>query len=323
MTLRRVLVTGATGFFGRHICKALLAAGYEVTVAVRRFDSAAIDPDIKIINVGEIGPGTNWEKALDGVEVIIHAAARTHVFGERPDVSEKAYRSINFEATKALATQAAESGVQQFIFISSVKAGGEFSKPGWPLRAEAPPAPEDAYGRTKLEAEKFLVDMACMAHMDIMILRAPLIYGPGLRGNMLSLFKAVSKGIILPFKGINNRRDLIYVLNLVDATMCAIRHKKFPKHIYYVCDADAVSTAELVHQISSALNRPARLFFLPIFILKILGCIIGYSHGIRKLTETLEVDGTEFCKDAEWAPPFSMKEGLASTAAWFKSHSIK
>ena len=321
--MSRVLVTGATGFVGGHLCKTLLAAGYAVTAATRRTDAPEIHPDVRTVNVGEIGPRTDWQKALDSVEFVIHAAARTHVLRERLGVSENSYRRINLEATRTLAAQAAERGVRRFIFISSVKVGGEFSIPGRPLRAVSLPAPEDAYGRTKLEAEEALVDMACTAHMDILILRVPLIYGPGVKGNMLSLFKVVNKGMVLPLKCINNRRDLIYVLNLVDATMRAIERKNFSKKIYYVCDGEPVSTTDLVRQISCALNRPARLFFLPISILKILGCITGQSHGIRKLTQTLEVDGTEFCEEAEWGSPFSMKEGLASTAAWFKSQSIK
>ncbi len=321
--MRRVLVTGATGFVGVHVCKALLAAGYAVTAATRRTDVPEIQPDVRIINVGEIGPSTDWQEALDDVEFVVHAAARTHVLRERPDVSERSYRRINLDATKTLATQAAKSGVRRFIFLSSVKAGGEFSNPGRPLRAEFSPSPEDAYGRTKLEAEEVLVEIACMAHMDVLILRAPLIYGPGVKGNMLSLFMAVNKGMILPLKHINNKRDLIYVSNLVDAIMRILERKTFSKKIYYVCDGEPVSTADLVRQISCVLDRPARLFSVPISILKILSWVMGQSNGIRKLTQTLEVDGTEFCKDAEWGSPFSMKEGLASTAAWFKSQSIK
>ena len=165
--------------------------------------------------------------------------------------------------------------------------------------------------------------MACVEHTDVLILRAPLIYGPGMKGNMLSLFKAVNKGLVLPLKYTNNKRDLIYVHNLVDAIMHTIERPKFPKKIYYVCDSEPVSTANLVRKIACALDKPARLISLPASILKILGWILGLSNGVRKLTQTLEVDGAEFGEDAEWRAPFSRKEGLASTAAWFKSQSIK
>ena len=305
------------------MCKALLGAGYAVTAATRSANVTGIDADAKIVNVGEIGPNTDWHQALDGVEFIIHAAARTHAVHGRMDVSECAYRRINLEATRALGEQAAEAGVQRFIFISSVKAGGEFSLPGRPLRADFPPTPEDSYGRTKLEAESALFDLASKRRMDVLVLRAPLIYGPGVKGNLLSLLKAVDKGLFLPLKLTNNKRDLIYVYNLVDAILRTIELKKFAQKIYYVCDGESISTSELVRRISTALDRPARLIPIPVFILKTLGAIVGQSSGVRKLTQTLEVDGTKFCRDADWVSPFSMTEGLASTAAWFKSQSIK
>ena len=321
--MRRALVTGATGFVGSHTCKALLAAGYAVTAATRRTKAPEIHPDAKVVNVGEIGPHTDWQQALDGVDVVIHAAARTHTLRERIASPENSYQTINTLATRALAIQAVECGVRRLIFISSVKAGGEFSNPGQPLLADFLPAPEDAYGRTKLEAEEILIDLACAGRMDVLILRVPLIYGPRVKGNMLTLFKAVNKGMILPLKCTNNKRDLIYVHNLVDAIMRIIELQKFDQKLYYLCDGDSISTADLVRQISCALDKPARLICLPTPILKILGWIIGQSNAVRKLTQTLEVNGAKFCEDAEWRAPFSRKEGLASTAAWFKSQSIK
>ena len=317
--MRRVLVTGATGFVGRHICQALIAAGYVITAATRSPSATGIHPDVKIVNVGNIGPDTDWRQALDGVEIVIHAAGRTHVLREPKDISEESYKRTNFEATRALGNQAVKGGAERFIFISSVKAGGEFSIPGQPLRAESFPAPEDPYGRTKLAAEAALFELARESQMKVLALRAPLIYGPGIKGNLLSLFKVVDRGIILPLKHTNNKRDLIYVRNLIAAIMKTIDLQNISHKVYYVCDGKSVSTSDLVKQISAALGRPARLICLPIPILRILGWIFGQSSRVRRLTETLEIDGTQFCKDAEWIPPFTMKEGLASTASWFKS----
>ena len=321
--MTRALVTGATGFIGGHICKALLNAGYAVTAVTRSAEALGIHPDAKIVNVGEIGPDTDWEQALDGVDIVIHAAARAHALRDGLGGKENAYRRINFEATRALGTQAVERGVQRFIFLSSVKAGGEFSLPGRPLKADLPPAPEDAYGRTKLEAEAALLNAASAGKMEVLILRLPLVYGPGVKGNLFSLFNIVNQGMFLPLKRINNKRDLIYVHNLVDAVMRAIELHNFAERIYYVCDGESVSTSELVVKISRALNRPYRLIFVPMPIFKILALLVGKSGSFRKLTQSLEVDGGKFCRDADWEAPFTMKEGLASTAAWFKSQSVK
>ena len=317
--MRRALVTGATGFVGGHICNALLNAGYAVTAATRRTKALQINPDAKIVNVGEIGPDTDWRPALDGVEIVIHAAARTHVLRDRKGISENAYRRINQEATAALGYQAAISGVERFIFLSSVKAGGERSLLGFPLSVDQAPAPDDFYGRTKLAAEKALLEVSCKQKMGVVVLRAPLIYGPWLKGNLLSLFNAVNRGIILPLKAVENQRDMIYVMNLVDAILKSLQVSVHGCHTYYVCDGESVSTAELIRRIASALERTPRLFSCPLHLLRLMGWMTGNSQSVNRLTDTLQVDGQSFCQDLEWSAPFSMKEGLACTAAWYKS----
>jgi nucleoside-diphosphate-sugar epimerase len=315
----RVLVTGATGFVGGHLCAALLQAGHQVTAAVRL--EGVIRPKIGIreIGLGDFGPESNWRKALVDVDVVMHVAARAHVLRETADDPEAAYRRVNVEATAALATQAAASGARRFIFLSSVKAGAEQTHSRIPLRVDMTPQPEGAYGRTKLLAEKNLVELGEKTGMETVILRSPLIYGPGIKGNLLSLFNAVDKGLPLPLRWVDNRRDLLFVGNLIAAMMHAMGIPAQQCGPYYVCDGEAISVAELIRRIAHALDRPARLLPVPPIFLRLVGAMSGRSETIKRLTGSLLIDGDTFCQRVNWMPPYTMKEGLAQTAAWYKS----
>jgi len=269
--------------------------------------------------MGSIGPDSNWRETLDDVDVIIHLAARTHVMRNTAPDPEAAYRRINVEATAALANQAAASGVQRFILLSSVKAGAEQSFSRIPLRVDMAPKPEDAYGRTKLMAEKNLTELGENTGMETVILRSPLIYGPDMKGNLLSLFNAVDKGLPLPLRWVDNRRDFLFVGNLVAAMMHALGIQADQCGFYYVCDGEAISVAELVRRIAHALDRPARLLPVPPILLRLAGAMSGRSETIKRLTGSLQIDGDTFCQSVNWTPPYTMKEGLAKTAAWYKS----
>ena len=271
----RVLVTGATGFVGTHLCAALLEAGHQVTATVRRPGIIRSHPGVREVAMGGIGTDSNWSKALDDVDVVIHLAARTHVMRDTAVNPEAAYQRVNVEATAALATQAAARGAKRFILLSSVKAGAEQSCGRIPLRIDMMPQPEDAYGRTKLVAERVLTELGENSGMETIILRSPLIYGPGIKGNLLSLFDAVYKGVPLPLRSVNNRRDFLFIENLVAAIIHAMGIQSHQCGSYYVCDGEAISVAELTRRIANALNRPVRLLPAPVALLRLAGVISG------------------------------------------------
>jgi UDP-glucose 4-epimerase len=225
---------------------------------------------------------------------------------EAPD-PEAAFDRTNHRATARLAAQAAEAGVRRFLFLSSVKVHGDRSDR--PLSAADVPAPTDAYGRSKLAAEQALARHS--GRMATVALRPPLVYGPGAKGNFLSLLRAVDRGLPLPLAAIDNRRSLIHVENLADAILAAL---DAPSGIYLPSDRDDVSTAMLVRRIAAALGRPARLFPVPPAILRGLAAAAGKSAAIERLAGTLTVDGAL----PGWHPPCSMSEGLAATASWYR-----
>ena len=314
-----ILITGATGFVGGHLCSKFLQEGHVVRAAVRRSSDFDTAQNLDIVEVGDIGRDTDWKYALKDIDIVIHTAARTHIARQSHGDCEALYWSENVEATEALAIQAVGSGVHRFIFLSSVKAGGESSEISGPLCSEMLPTPEDAYGRTKLAAEDVLFSLAGKNEMEVVVLRAPLIYGPGIKGNLLSLFSVVNRGIPLPLKWTHNRRDLLCIFNLLDAVGLLLQAEIVSGRRYYICDGEPISTPELIRRIADALDRPVRLFPVPVPILRLAGRISGCSSAISKLTKSLEVDGAAFCREVGWSPPFQMKEGLAQTAAWYKS----
>lgn len=290
---RRVVVTGAGGFVGRALCPALQRASWSVVPAGRR-------------DTGDIGPATDWRPLLDGAEAVVHLAARVHVM--RDDGAEPAaFDRVNHLATARLAAQAAEAGVRRFVFMSSVKVHGDVSD--HPLRADDPPSPTDPYGRSKLAAEAALAGHS--ARMATAILRPPLVYGPGVKGNFLSLMRAIDRGWPLPFAAVANRRSLIQLGNLVDAARAAL---EAPPGIYLPSDGEDVSTPALVRRIAAALGRPARLYSVPPAMLRGLAAAAGKTAALERVTGSLTVDG----RLAGWKPPFAMAEGLAATAAWYR-----
>ena len=312
----RVLVTGATGFVGRYLCPLLTERGHQVTAAVREVPVVAISGANRTVAVGGIGPDTDWSEALDGIEGIIHLAARTHVMKDRATDPEGLYRDVNVGGTTGLAAAAINYGILRFVYLSSVKALAERSGKQT-LNESMSPAPEDAYGRTKLEAEKALLAIARGTDMKAVILRPPLIYGPGVKANLLKLLKACDKRLPLPLKLIKNKRSLIYLGNLADALICVLEADGLSVETFLVSDGEAVSTPELVRRISDALGRSPRLAPVPVWVLQLAGALTGKTDIIERLTGSLEIDDSNIREQLGWTPPFSMLQGLAQTAAWF------
>ncbi len=295
--MRNVLVTGAGGFVGRHLMPVLKKAGWNVKGVGRR-------------EIGDIELDLDWQQHLNGIDAVVHLAARVHRLGEKgddPAVNESHFRA-NCNATINLALQADLMGVRKFIFVSTVKVLG--NKNDRPFDRNAMVNPSDPYSRSKAAAEKLLIQK--IKTMRTSIIRPPLIYGPYVRGNFRKLIRIVEAGLPLPFANIKNARSLLYVGNLADAIRVAL---DAPPGIYLPSDRGAVSTETLIRTLADALDRPTRLFPAPIALLRVAGYVTGKADMIHRLIDSLTVDGNI----PDWHPPYSFEEGIAETAAWWQT----
>jgi len=309
----RVLVTGADGFVGSHLCPALAAAGYAVRRAVRSLKPGETAPAIE---VGAIGAETDWTRALEGVACVIHLAARTHVLEETARDPAGEFHKTNVAATRRIAEQARAAGVRRVVYLSSVKVNGE-STPLARYTEQDPPQPEDGYGRSKWAAEQALMAAAAGSGTDAVVLRPPLVYGPGVKGNFRRLAALVARGIPLPFGSIRNRRSLIYVENLAHAIVASVAAPQAAGKTYLVSDDEDVSTPELVRALARALAVPARVFPFPVALLHAAGALTGRRDAIVRLTGSLAVDTAAIRRDLDWKPPYPLAHGLGRTAQWY------
>ncbi|MFP5516281.1 MAG: UDP-glucose 4-epimerase family protein, partial [Alphaproteobacteria bacterium] len=281
----RVLLTGATGFVGRHTVPLLAARGHRVRAALRTFSEGPWEPAV----VGDIGPDTDWSSALAGIDAVIHMAARVHVMRDTASDPLAEFRRVNTAGTIRLAEQAAAAGVKRIVFLSSIKAMVDESRPA-PLDAATVPAPHSPYGVSKLEAERALAEIAARTGMEVAVIRPPLVYGPGAAGNMRALVKLVATGLPLPLGGIRNRRSLIYVGNLADAVVTVLEHPDAAGQTFLVQDGEPLSTADLVRAIAAALDRPARLIPVPQGLMALGAALTGTRAVFDRLAGTLTVD---------------------------------
>ncbi|WP_260293646.1 UDP-glucose 4-epimerase family protein [Sedimenticola hydrogenitrophicus] len=305
----RICVSGANGFVGRDLCASLSADGHGVVRTVR--DKSQGD-----IAVGHIGPDTDWRGALGGCDAVVHLAARVHVMHEKAADPLTEFWKINVGGTRSLAQQAAKEGVKRFIFLSTIKVLGEGQVT--PYRADDPPAPVDAYAISKWEAEKLLADIAAETGMEVVILRPPLVYGQGVKGNFFSLMRAVDRGLPLPLGAIHNQRSLIYLGNLVDAIRVGLSHPAAAGKVFMVSDGEDVSTPELARRVAAALGRPALLLPVSVAWMRWAGRLLGRRAAVERLIGSLAVDIKYIQNDLGWSPPFSMQSGIAATAAWYR-----
>ncbi len=318
--MTRVLVTGGAGFVGRTLCPALLAAGHEVSVSTRNPRAAETADGVQVRPVSGLGPDTDWAAALDGIEAVVHLAARVHVRDERSADPLPEYRRVNTDGTRRLAEAAAAAGVRRLVFLSTIKVNGEATGDA-PFTESDPAAPGDAYAASKCEAEKALFGIAAQGAMEAVVLRPPLVYGAGVKGNFLVLLKMCRMAPPLPLGGVSNRRSLIYAGNLADAIIRCLTHGDAAGRTFLVRDGDDVSTPELIRRVAAALGRPARLFPVPLPLLRAAGRMTGNSEIVPRLLDSLRVDDGQIRRDLGWAPPFTMDHGLDATAAWFTSQS--
>ena len=316
--MSKILITGITGFVGAALCKQLRQNDHMLSGTTRTADLGAGPERVPLYHIPEIGPDTDWSQALSGADIVIHLAARVHVMRDRVADPLAEFRRVNTDGTLRLAEQAAAAGVKRFIFLSTTKVTGELSPPSGFSETD-PARPEDGYGVSKWEAEQALLEISKTTSMEVVILRPPLVYGPGVKGNFLTLLKAVDRGTVLPLGAIQNQRSLIYVGNLADVIVTATTHADAANQTFFVSDEGTVSTTSLIENIAASLNKKPRLINLPPGLLKFAGALTGKSGAIQRLIGSLTVDSGKIRSLLNWRPPFTMTEGLKLTADWWRS----
>jgi len=304
--MKKILVTGASGFIGQHICKTLSRLNRNVRGTIRNVNSLNYDCKFEYIFVGDIGPETNWKKALEKIDCIIHCAGRVDEINKRKEVDT--YHLVNVEGTKCLAVQAAQAGVKRIVFLSSIKVNGESTNKVF-TNSDIP-NPKNVYSISKFDAEKVLWQVSSTKGLEVVVLRLPLVYGHGTKGNMLRLIKLINLGIPLPFGLVKNHRSLIGIDNLVDILISCIDHPEAKGKTFLVSDGEDLSTPELLKYIASAMGRKVLLFPFPILLLKLLGFFIGKSREINQLIGSLQVNNNYVRKTLSWSPLVSVKEGI-------------
>ena len=309
----RVLVTGANGFVGRHLCSTLRSAGHTVRAAVRRASAApaAAEPAV----IGDIGPSTAWRAALEGVDTVIHLAGRAHVLHD-PASAAHLYEQTNALGTERLAAAAAECGVRRFVFLSSIKVNGEETS-GRGYAAADRPDPKDAYGVSKWRAERHVWRVAATSRLEGVVVRPPLVYGPGVRANFLRLMRWVERGWPLPLGSIHNARSLVSVWNLCDLLANVVRNPRAPGGTWLVSDGQDLSTTELVRRLGAAMHRPVTLLPIPAGVLAAGAALLGRRAEAARLCGSLVVDIAATVADLGWTPPVPVDECLGRTAAWY------
>ena len=310
----KIGVTGANGFVGGHLIQKLVAAAHDVTALVRNKDAGQNLSACSVVEIPSLNSRVNIKDLateLAGLDVLIHLAGHVHKMNATSD--DASFHDVNVIGSQRLFEAANTAGVKRFVFLSSVKAAGERSTE-MPLTLENSPGPKDAYGRSKRNAELALQSMAREAGCDLVILRATFVYGWPPVGNFKSVINAVKKGVPLPLASIQNRRHMVFVGNLADALCHASVADSLEPTPYFVADERSVSTPEFFRFTGDAFATPARLFPLPVWLLRLAGLLTGRSRVIARLTENLEVDTEPFRRDAAWLPPYNMSEGLSICA---------
>ena len=316
--MTKVLVTGATGFVGRPLCETLVQSGYAVRAAVRT-DRPVVPPAAEHVVVGSIDADTSWDAALEGVDSVLHLAATAHIVHD-PSAHEQLYFDTNERGTRSLAQAAARRGVRRFVYLSSVKVNGE-GVVGHAYSPRDPPNPQDAYGLSKWRGEQALTEIAESSDMEAVIVRSPLVYGPGVRANFLRLMQWVDRGRPLPLGAVDNRRSLVYVRNLCDLLTRSLTHPAASGRTWMVADGVDLSTPELIRSIGTAMHRSVHLLEVPLPLLRLCGRLLKRGAEVERLCGSLTVDSEPTRRELQWSPTVSTAEALARTVEWYSSES--
>ena len=306
--MAKICLTGANGFVGSRLFSELKHVGvFQVAGLCRRLPHDGEGAGLHA--VGDLQQA-DLSVLLSGVDVLIHAAARAHVMKDEVADPLAEYRRINVESTLNLARQAMAAGVKRFIFISSIKVNGESTAEGKAFGADDLPVPEDAYGQSKLEAEQGLIQLTTETGMELVIIRPPLVYGPGVKGNFASMIKLIEKGLPLPLGAIENKRSLVGIDNLVDLIIRCIDHPAAANQVFLAGDGEDLSTTELLRGVANAMGKPVRLIPVPAGLLQLGATLLGKKAVAQRLLGSLQVDITKTCELLDWRPPYTVEEGL-------------
>lgn len=314
----KICVTGASGFIGKELCVQLLKAQYNVVATVRntKLLSLSEQKNLKISEVANIDINSNWSEIFSGINCVIHCAARVHVMKENEVDALSSYRRVNVEGTRNLAEQAFSAGVKRLIFLSSIKVNGENTNRSYFKNTDIP-SPTDAYSISKWEAEQALQEISKQTGLEVVIVRVPLVYGKEVKGNFLHLLNIVAKGIPLPFSKVKNLRSFLGLDNLIAFLICCIDHPKASGQTFLLSDGEDISTCDLIKKIADNMQKPSRIFSVPIFFLRFLGKVLGKSSEMNRVINSLQIDSSFTFKFLGWKPTTSIDEGLYKTVQWY------
>ncbi|MFZ6768193.1 NAD-dependent epimerase/dehydratase family protein [Undibacterium sp. Di26W] len=309
-----ILLTGASGFVGQAIAQACLQQEVELICPTRQalqWQAAHLSNPI----ITSLTANTDWSTSLAGVDIVIHCAARVHVMQETATDPLQLFRQLNVDASLNLARQAAAAGARQFIYLSSVKVNGEATELGHPFTADDQAAPQDAYGISKHEAEQALLGLGRQTGMAITIIRPPLVYGPGVKANFLSMLRMLRRGLPLPLGSIRNQRSFVYLGNLVSLVLHCRLHEQARNQVFLASDGRDLSTTELLSLCAQALQVKSRLFAFPASLLTLAASMLGKRNAADRLCQSLQVDISKTRNLLGWSPPYTVEQGLQATAA--------
>jgi UDP-glucose 4-epimerase len=308
----RVLVTGANGFIGQHLRRTLAQRGFEDLGAVR---SASDAPDPRSRVVGDIGPATDWSEALAGVDMVVHAAGRAHVLRETAADPEAQFMRVNAAGTAALADAAVAAGVRRLVYLSTIGVlGNQSDERGFTQASEC--RPHNGYARSKLAGE-IAAQTRAGTRLEVVVLRLPLVYGPGVGANFLRLLRSIERGWPLPLGAVKNRRSLVSIWNLCDLVVNLLEHPAAPGCAWMVSDGEDLSTPELIRRIGSAMGRTPRLLPVPVGWMRWIGALTGRQALVTQLCGSLTLDIAATRARLDWSPPLTVNESLRRTVDWF------